>query len=481
MGPVHLAPSSRARTWSQRMIIITGSLVVLVLLAAATAVGYTYARFASITRYKLELEAAASGGPANYLIVGSDSRENLSEEDPTAGAFVDDTSPTDGKRSDTIMILRIDPKAEKAAILSLPRDLYVPIAGRKGKDRINSAYGEGRQVLIDTIEENFGIIINHYVEVDFNGFKGLVQAIDGVRMYFETPVRDTQTGLRVDTPGCILLDENGALAFARSRHLEYKTENGWQTDPTADLGRITRQQIFIRRAMTKALGRGLTNPVTLNGLVGVAVDNVGLDPRLDATDIIRLGKRFAAFNPDTLVSYTIPTDSDRTSGGASIQRLLEREAEPILNVFRGLPPGSINPKLVDVTVLNGSGVDRQAEDVGAALATLGFVISETGSYREIVERTTVFHGPGGEDAGVRVLQHITGNPALVMDPDLTSSEVYVVTGVDFTTVHTEPAAAATTTTTTVPGATTATTVAPTSTTVIGKAIGEPPPGETCAA
>jgi LCP family protein required for cell wall assembly len=449
---------------------------------AVGAVGYGYARFASITRYNVDLIEAASGAPANYLVVGSDSRENLDQNDPDAGAFVDETSPTNGKRSDTIMILRIDPKGGKASILSLPRDLYVPIAGRKGKDRINSAYGAGRQVLIDTIEENFGIIINHYVEVDFNGFKGLVGAIGGVPLWFDSPVRDIQTGLKIDAAGCVTLDRNQALAFARSRHLEYKSSGGWRTDPTADLGRITRQQIFIRRAISKAVSKGLSNPVTLNDLVGVAVDNVGLDPALHAKDIISLGKRFAKFNPDTLTSYTMPSSSIRTSGGAAVERPNERLAEPILNIFRGLPPGSISPQFIDLVVLNGSGKKGQADDVAAAFATLGFTIKDTANYREPVAQTTVFHGPGGEDAGMRVLRYITGAPVLVMDPDLASSEVYVVTGADFTTVHQQPSPEAATTTTvpppTAPGATTTTAPSPT-TTVIGKAIGEPPPGQVC--
>jgi LCP family protein required for cell wall assembly len=479
----HASAERRGRSWPQRLIIAIGVFVVFVCVLSAGALGYGYARFASITRYDVKLVQAASGGPANYLVVGSDSRENLAKGDPDAGAFVDKTSPTGGKRSDTIMILRIDPTATNASILSLPRDLYVPIAGGRGKDRINSAYGLGRQVLIDTIEMNFGIVINHYVEVDFNGFKGLVRAIDGIPLYFEQPVRDTNTGLRIDKPGCVTLDPTMALAFARSRHLEYRTASGWKTDPTADLGRITRQQIFIRRAMSKALSKGVTNPVTLNNLVGVAVDNVGLDPALGASDIISLGKRFGSFNPETLVSYTVPSVSKRTAEGAAVQEMVELQAEPLLNIFRGLPPGSISPKLITVAVLNGSGQAGQGPSVAAAFEQLGFKLGKTGVNTKVVKQTTVYYGPGSADIGRRVLRHISGAPALALDKNLGADVVRVVTGTDFTTIHADPAPEPPTTTTTAPAVTgsTTTTTAPTTTssTVIGKAVGVPPPGVTC--
>ena len=109
-------------------------------------------------------------------------------------------------------------------------------------------------------------------------------AIGGVAVYFSEPVRDDYSGLHVEEPGCVNLDGQQALAFVRARHLEYQDEDSgrWRTDPSGDLGRMTRQQEFIRKAITKAVSKGLTNPATLNDLVGVGVDHVGLDPSLDA-------------------------------------------------------------------------------------------------------------------------------------------------------------------------------------------------------
>ncbi len=119
-----------------------------------------------------------------------------------------------GQRSDTIMLLRIDPEDETAHLLSFPRDLYLPLAGDRGSDKINAAYAQGRQVLIDTIQQNFGLAINHYVEIDFIAFRDIVDEIGGVPLYFERPVRDKHTGLSVTEPGCHVLDGRSALHFA---------------------------------------------------------------------------------------------------------------------------------------------------------------------------------------------------------------------------------------------------------------------------
>src|SRR3546814_6874387 len=98
-----------------------------------------------------------------------------------------------------------------------------------------------------------------------------------------------------------LLDGSQARKFVRSRYLEYKDDDGdWVRDGTADLGRITRQQIFVRRAVTKAVSRGLTNLGTLNQLVSAGVDNVRLDKNLDASDLVALGRQFASFDADEI-------------------------------------------------------------------------------------------------------------------------------------------------------------------------------------
>jgi polyisoprenyl-teichoic acid--peptidoglycan teichoic acid transferase len=416
-----------------------GVFVVLVSLLSAGAVGYVGYRWSQVTKYDVQLEAAQEGEPANFLLVGSDSRENIDPEDPDADGFGSADYIT-GERSDTIMVLRADPTEKSAQLLSIPRDLWIPIADGSGNDRINTAYGLGRQVLIDTIEDTLDITINHYVEIDFVAFRDLVDQIGGVPLWFEQPVRDRHTGLVVENPGCVFLDGRGALNFARSRYLEYEVEPGvWRTDPTADLGRMKRQQIFVRRALAKAIDDGLTNPRRVNRMLGSFLPQLGVDRNLDAGAIVELARQYRGFQADDLMTHTLPTSDHETEGGALVQLLEEREAEPVLNLFRGLPPDAVSPRFVDVEVRNGTGVHGQAGDVAAALQAIGFGVAGTGDVDEHVERTTVLYGDGGYEAARRVALHLTGGAALVPDDSLSGNSVVLVTGVDLSTVHEDPA------------------------------------------
>lgn len=489
MAPrLHATP--RHRTWPQRLLIALGVVVVLGCATAGAGAAYFGLRFAQIDRVEgIALEKAAKGEPQNYLIVGTDSRAGLDPEDPDAGGFLGG-GETGCNCTDTIMVVRVDPDETTASVLSLPRDLWLPISPSGRKARINSAYQHGEQALIDTIEENFGISINHYLEIDFVGFERLVDAVGGIPLWFDTPVRDAHTGLSVRETGCVNLDGETARKFARSRYLQYRGKDGrWHGDPTADFGRITRQQIFIRRAIDKAVAQGLGNPVTLNRLVSAGVDNLRLDKALDAGDLIALGRQFKSFDSKDLVTYSVPSESYRTSAGADVQLVDAKAAEPILNIFRGLPPGSLSASAVDVTVLNGSEVVGQAADAAGALRQIGFSITDVDDYPQPVGRTTVLYGPGGYDAARTVARHVTGGAALIEDEDVDSGEVVLVIGGDFQTIHDQIApegsnddVKSTSTTSTVVdrGDGSSTTVPPTTTTTVrGYATGEPPAGVDC--
>ena len=199
-----------------------------------------------------EVGAAESAPPAtfpaaepeakNFLITGADNNACVDPDSPYAPAFGDRSSF--GERSDTIMMWRVNPATSQVAVLSFPRDLFVDIAGSSRKGRINEAYErDNPQKLIDTIYQNFGIGTDHFVQVDFCAFQTLVDAVDGVAVPFTTPVRDPNTGLDVPEAGCYTFTGDHALAYVRSRKLEYLDANGdWKKDPTSDLGRISRQQ-----------------------------------------------------------------------------------------------------------------------------------------------------------------------------------------------------------------------------------------------
>ncbi len=136
-----------------------------------------------------------------------------------------------------------------------PRDLWVTLPDGE-QQRINAAYAQSTQTLIDTIDENLGIPIHHFVEVDFVGFQQLIDSLGGVPMYFDSPVRDLNSGLRDPRVRLRGARRPQGLAFARSRHLEYRRTEGWHTDPSGDLGRMTRQQLLMRAAFGKARSLG---------------------------------------------------------------------------------------------------------------------------------------------------------------------------------------------------------------------------------
>ena len=328
----------RHRTWGQRLVVTLGCLSALALGASAAGLGYVYRKYQRLPRVELSGvldEASDSGGPENYLVVGIESAEGLDPDDPVrigrAGA---------GK-SDTIMILRIDPQERGAKLLSLPRDLWVPIAGTGHSRKINAAVEiGGAPLLIRTIDENFGIDIHHYVQVDFAAFRELVEAIDGVPIYFPYPARDRKTGLAIRRTGCVTLDPVQALAFVRSRTYEQLIEGEWELDEgLPDIGRIARQQAFIRKALSRASERGARNPGTLDRLIDVGLAGITVDQGLTAGDLFDLGRRFRSFDPDNLETYSLDgAVTPDVVGDADILRLDERAAAPLFDLFREAAP-----------------------------------------------------------------------------------------------------------------------------------------------
>ena len=490
------APVRTHRSWPQRFVLGLGVLSTVLCLSAGGLVLYVYAKVGDLVRFseqEVSVDEAEPFAPENFLIVGSDSRENVDPNDPDFA----DVRPGDvgGNRTDTIILARVDPDNARIQMVSFPRDLAIPISDTGSRARINTAYGHGRQVLIDTIAENFGIDINHYVEIDFTGFQRLVSAVDGVPIYLDTQYRDAHAGLAPIGPGCVTLDGPTALDFARSRQLQYRDEDGdWQSDPTGDLGRISRQQLFIRKALEQVLDLNpFTNPGTLVRLLDVAVDSVKVDAGLSTDDLRSLSERFRSFDPSAIENHSLTVEQERGPGGAAWLRLVDDpNTQATINTFRGLPPGAVTPGQVTVAVQNGTGVPRQAADTAEALDAVGFTAEVLGDAEEPPAATTVFYAPGSEESARLVARHLTSKAAFEVDPDLDAGVVHLVTGQDFTTVIRTPwpedAVPAPTTTTTSPGAggtntseTTETTESSTttSTTVVGVIPEDPPAGTEC--
>ena len=426
------------------MRVLVGVLAAVVIIAAAVA-GYGWWTYQQVERIDLDLAEAVSGEPRNYLVIGSDSRAEITSSDPMAGVMLGDEAPG-GQRSDSIAVLRIDPDSDRIDVLSIPRDLWVTLPDGE-QQRINAAYADSTQALIDTIDQNLGIPIHHFAEVDFTGFQRLIDTVGGVPMYFDTPVRDSNSGLRVQDSGCVVLDGAQGLAFARSRHLQYLTDAGWQTDPSGDLGRMTRQQTLMRASLAKARTLGLNNVGQLKSLIDAGLDSTRVDSGLGFSDLLGLGQRFADFDPQRLQTHALAVDGFRTDGGAAVLRLDESASAATLAFFRGaaaptavttttVPPPS--PSDITVSIYNGGGVEGEARRVSYVFDGGGFNLDDVATAPGPVARTTVSHAPGADAMGVLVASWLGPDPLITEDDGLLAGQVVVEIGDDFRTVA-EPA------------------------------------------
>ncbi|MGN9907954.1 LCP family protein [Phytohabitans sp. LJ34] len=201
----------------------------------------------SIAQERLLDEAArqrrtAVQGPLNYLLVGSDLRAN---------------NPSEGQRADTIVIAHIPAGLDQAYLISIPRDLRVPIAGH-GTDKINAAFSYGRVPLLSaTVTQLTGVNFDGAAIIDFSGFRRVVDLLGGVTMCVDTRTRSIHTG-RLFTVGCQQMSGAVALDYARQRY----------DLPAGDFDRQRHHQQLLKAIMVKVSDRGLvTNPLKIDQLV----------------------------------------------------------------------------------------------------------------------------------------------------------------------------------------------------------------------
>jgi polyisoprenyl-teichoic acid--peptidoglycan teichoic acid transferase len=433
-------PPRRRRYWRRR--VMTGiSLLLLVALIAAAAAGvYLQSRLEEVRRVAPAGLTTSSGGAMTVLMVGSDSRTGLEPGQESFGKIA-------GQRSDAIMLLRADPSNDQATVLSIPRDLYLPIAGTGKSNRINTAYAGGPDRLIQTITAGLGIPIDHYVEVNFDGFRGIVDAIGGLNINFPAPARDILAELNVPTAGCVHLDGRQGLAYVRSRHYEFLENGRWKTDPTSDFGRINRQQDFIRRMIKKAISAGVRNPFTADKLLDSFVKDVVLDSQMGTIDLVRLGMSFRSVGDGGIEMLTIPTVGARV-GGSSVLRLKEPDAGQMIDRFLNPPPKveeapaeALTPGDVKVQVLNGSGRPGEAGATLTKLGKIGFVGTGT-SDAAARNNSLIRHAKGAGPKAALLQGYVIGASEIQEDASVKGSDVVLVTGNSFGGIRSTPEAAA---------------------------------------
>lgn len=269
----------------------------------------------------LALPPAAPGAPKVVLLVGSDARADLAGGgDAFGGANVK------GRRSDALILLTVPRGGGPATLVSIPRDLRTEVPGR-GISKINSAYGGGPQRLVEAVQNATGLTVNHYVEVDFDGFRGLSTALGGVQVCPEHPIRDAFSNL--DLPaGCQNISGDTALAWVRSRQAEQLIDGRWRRDLAGDFSRMQRQQEFLRALFDKAAG-----PTTLVRFPAVAFAASGafsVDETFGYPDAIGLGFSLAT---RSVQFATLPSEP-RTIGGVAFVVKKSPEAEQFLDTIR---------------------------------------------------------------------------------------------------------------------------------------------------
>ena len=184
--------------------------------------------------------APAPPGGANYLIIGSDTRAFATDSSDQA-AYGDPNDPSagvDGQRSDTLMVAHVEPGPQKTFVVSFPRDLIVDVPN-VGRTRINAAYANGgAQAVIDTLKANFGIDINHYLEVDFKTFQKIVDTIGSVRVFLPGNIRDQETGLASGpVTGCYAIERGpGARVRPRAAASRSRIRTATSSIPTGPAG-----------------------------------------------------------------------------------------------------------------------------------------------------------------------------------------------------------------------------------------------------
>jgi LCP family protein required for cell wall assembly len=243
--------------------------------------------------------------------------------------------------------------------------LWVKIAGSTRTNRINTAFDrKNPNKLVDTIYQNFGISIDHYVNIDFCAFKEIVNAVGGVSIPFLYETRDKKTGLYVPAPSCFEFSGDHALAYVRSRSgYSYfdPAKNDWVKDGTGDLGRISRQQDFIRRAMQRALDKGSSSPTVANKLLNAALKNVITDDQLTPISMLQLAQAMRDLNTSSIPTYTIAASGEMVGDQAVlVPRIQNDTMREILALFQGkaslATPGSATdaPPTSDMTTTEGA-------------------------------------------------------------------------------------------------------------------------------
>ncbi|MGN9756592.1 LCP family protein [Streptomyces sp. SD31] len=400
-GARPVAPVRRRRPrWAMRAV-TTLSVVVL----ASAGIGHAVvtsldAKIARVDPFKDMKNRPQAGHGMNVLLVGTDGRDRISEEERRkyrlGGAPCHCT--------DTIMIVHISEDRERASVVSLPRDSYAEVPAGPGRKahpiKINAAYAEGGPNLtVATVEHMTRIKIDHYLEVDFTSFMRTVDVVGGVQICTAEPMKDSYTGL--DLPaGTHRLMGGEALQYVRSRHV----------DSDSDLGRVQRQQRFMAALIERATSSGiLLNPMRFRDVTRAVLGSVRADKGFGTGELLDLGRAMRNFSPSSSEFTTVPIRQlgYTVKGVGSTVKWDAAKSERLFRALREDEPLSVHrpkrrpvrvevaPQEIHVQVENGTQSADLGKRVDAALAATGFRTTgrPVSAADRPVKRTVVAHDP----------------------------------------------------------------------------------------
>ncbi|WP_164992382.1 LCP family protein [Streptomyces sp. L2] len=424
-----------------------------VVVLAAAGIGHAVvssldAGIARVDAFKDMKNRPRAGHGMNILLVGTDGRDKISEQQRQAyhlgGAPCHCT--------DTIMIVHISEDRNRATVVSLPRDSYVEVPAhvdlnsgqRHGPHplKLNAAYAEGGpQLTVRTVEGMTHLKIDHYLEVDFTSFMKTVDVLGGVTICTPTPLKDSYTGLDL-TAGTHTLMGGQALQYVRSRHL----------DAASDLGRMKRQQKFLAALIGRATSSGvLLNPIKFRDVTRAVLGSVRADEGFGADELLDLGRAMRNFSPSSSEFTTVPIGQMNfpVKGIGSTLKWNQPAADKLFQSLRddkplttdrpksapAPAPVEVDPHQIKVQVENGTATSGLGKRVDAALAAAGFATTRlpVAAADHAVKRTVVSYDPRW-DRSARSLAAALPGSELRAVPGL-GAVLKVTAGADFTAVR----------------------------------------------
>ena len=292
----------------------------------------------------------------NLLLVGSDNRQGLTK-DQIRELWVGGTDIAAGARSDTMLLVHISKNRDSAVIVSLPRDSLVTIPEHVSssdstkivparQNKLNAAFSfGGAPLLIETLEGETGLRIDHYIEINYLGFTNIINALGGIDVCVKKDINDSKSALKLSA-GLQTLDGIQALKYVRTR----------QFDGLGDIGRMKRQQEFMSAVLRKATSTGtLLNPIKLVSFLNAAIKTVTTDNEFNKNDLLTLGKQLKNLSADRVRTLTVPLSNPngRAAGVGSVviwdevlsadlfNRLLNDQ--PIIDEVKATPSASASP------------------------------------------------------------------------------------------------------------------------------------------